>query len=204
MISVASGIGDWAKSTVEGAGYAGLAGLILIENLFPPIPSEVILPLAGFYVSTGELDFIPAVLAATAGSLVGALLIYALARRGGRPLLLRYRRLLRVREIDLDRADEWFDRFGDWVVLGGRLVPGARSLVSVPAGMSQMPLGRFAVLTAVGSAAWNALLIGIGSALGSNYERVGDVIAPIATILTGLLIVGLVGAGFWWFRRRVR
>lgn len=123
-------------------GYPGLAGLILVENLFPPIPSELILPLAGFYVSTGQFAFIWAVLAATASSLVGALLIYALARRGGRPLLLPYGRLLRIREADLDRSEAWFDRFGGWLVLGGRLVPGARSLVSVPAGLTRMPLGR--------------------------------------------------------------
>jgi membrane protein DedA with SNARE-associated domain len=189
---------------VSSAGYPGLAGLILVENLFPPIPSEVILPLAGFYVSTGQFAFVWAVIAATAGSLVGALVIHGLARRSGRPLLLRYGRLLRIREADLDRSDEWFDRFGGWLVLGDRMVPGARSLVSVPAGLSEMPVGRFALLTTIGSAVWNAALIGAGSALGDNYEKVGDVVGPISTILNVSLILLLTGVGIWWFRRRRR
>ena len=195
-------ISEWAREGVGAAGYPGLAGLIAVENLFPPIPSEVILPLAGYYVSTGEFDFASAVIAATIGSLVGALLIYALARRGGRPLLLRYGRLLRIREDDLDRADEWFDRYGGWVVVCGRLVPGVRSLVSVPAGLSEMPLGRFALLTTIGSAVWNAALIGAGGVLGSNYEKVSGVIGPASTLLIGVLLIVALGGGIWWYWRR--
>src|SRR5690606_25619445 len=98
--------------TVTTGGYPALAGLILAENLFPPIPSELILPLAGFYVGQGQLTFMLAVLAATLGSVVGALILYTLARFGGRPAILRFGRMLRVRERDLDRADAWFDRRG--------------------------------------------------------------------------------------------
>src|SRR6185503_738847 len=109
--------GDWVRNTVSTGGYPALAGLILAENLFPPIPSELILPLAGFYVGQGEMTFILAVLAATIGSLAGALLLYAIARFGGRRLVLRWSRWLRVKEKDLDRADGWFDAHGGWVVL---------------------------------------------------------------------------------------
>jgi membrane protein DedA with SNARE-associated domain len=197
-------IGDWVRGVVETAGYPGLGVLILIENLFPPIPSEIILPLAGFYVGTGELHYVWAVLAATVGAVAGALIIYGAARHGGRPLLLRYSKVLRLREADLDRADAWFDRRGAWIVFFGRLVPGLRSVVSVPAGLSEMPPTRFIGLTAAGSAIWNAALVGAGWALGSNYEKVGGVVGPVSTVVTIALAAALVALGVWLYRRRAR
>ena len=195
-------IGDWVREVVTTGGYPGLAALIFIENIFPPIPSEIILPLAGFYVGEGDLIYGWAVIAATVGSLAGALVIYALARQGGRPLVLRHSRLLRVRETDLDRADDWFDRYGSWLVVGGRLVPGARSLVSLPAGLSEMPPIRFVLLTALGSALWNAALVGAGWILGRNYDKVAGFIGPIGTAVTVALVLGAVAVALWWRRRR--
>jgi membrane protein DedA with SNARE-associated domain len=197
-------ITEWVREVVTTGGYLGLAALILVENLFPPIPSELILPLAGFYVGTGELHYVWAVLAATAGAVAGALIIYGVARFGGRALLLRYGRILRLREADLDRADDWFDRYGWWIVLGGRLIPGARSLVSVPAGLSEMPIWRFIALTTLGSAIWNAALVGAGWALGRNYEKVGGVIGPISTVVTVALVMALMAGAVWLMRRRRR
>jgi membrane protein DedA with SNARE-associated domain len=185
---------------VTAGGYPALGVLVFLENLFPPIPSEVILPLAGFYVSSGELTFIGAVLAATAGSVAGALVIYGLARFGGRALLLRHGRWLRIRESDLDRADDWFDRHGAIVVLVGRLVPGARSLVSIPAGLSEMPLGRFVALTALGSTLWNAALVGAGWGLGRSYEKVGGIVGPVGTGVTVAIIAAVLVV--WWRRRK--
>jgi membrane protein DedA with SNARE-associated domain len=193
-------IGGWVREVVTTAGYPGLAALIFLENLFPPIPSELILPLSGFYVGSGDLAYGWAVLAATIGSLAGALVIYALARFGGRALLLRHGRWLRIREADLDRADDWFDRHGSWAVLVGRLVPGARSLVSIPAGLSEMPLARFVVLTALGSAMWNAALVGAGWALGRNYQKVGDLLGPIGAGVTAVILLTVVVV--WWGRRQ--
>ena len=161
----------WAEDLLLGGGYVLLAALILLENLFPPIPSELLLPLAGSRVASGDFDYLVAVLAATAGSVTGALILYALGRLGGRPLLLRHGRLLRLDERRLDRADDWFDAHGPKLVLFGRLVPGVRSVVSVPAGLSEMPVGRFVALTALGSTVWNALLIGAGWALGSRWRE---------------------------------
>jgi membrane protein DedA with SNARE-associated domain len=183
-------LGELVGDAVAAGGYPGLAALVLLENLFPPLPSELILPLAGFYVGQGEMQFIPAVLASSAGSVVGALILYVLARRGGRPLVLRLSGWSRISEQDLDRADAWFDRHGAWIVFFGRLVPGARSLVSIPAGLSEMPLVRFTLLTALGSVLWNAALIGAGWALGSNYERVGAVIGPVGSIVVSLIVLG--------------
>ena len=194
--------GDWVRNTVTSGGYPALAGLILAENLFPPIPSELILPLAGFYVGQGEMAFALAVLAATIGSLAGALLLYAIARFGGRRLILRWSRWLRVKEKDLDRADGWFDAHGGWVVLFGRLVPGARSLVSIPAGLSEMPVLRFTALTALGSTVWNCALIGAGWALGEHYEQVGGIVGPIGTAVVGACALAALVLVLRAYRRR--
>lgn len=197
---------DTVREQVSAGGYPALTLLIAVETVLPPIPSEVVLPLAGSFVADGTLAFVPAVLAATAGSLAGALLLYALARLGGRPLILRYGRLLRVREEQLDRADRWFDRRGDLIVLVGRLVPGARSVVSIPAGLAEMPLGRFALLTTIGSGIWNSALIGAGWALGDSWTAVADVVggaSKVVLIAAGVALVGLVAVALWR-RRRLR
>lgn len=167
--------------------------MLFLENLLAPIPSEIVLPLAGFFVSRGELEFVPALVAATAGSLLGAYVLYGLGRWGGRPLVLRYGRVLRVGEEDLDRAEGWFDRYGDWVVLFARVVPIARSLVSIPAGLLMMPLGRFSLFTAIGTAVWNALLIGAGWYLGENWARVGDLLGPASWVV----LIAAVAAAAW-------
>ena len=200
MIAVAPG--DWVRNTVSTGGYPALAGLILAENLFPPIPSELILPLAGFYVGQGEMTFILAVLAATLGSLAGALLLYAIARFGGRKLVLRFGKVLRVKEQDLDKADDWFDRHGAPIVLFGRLVPGARSLVSIPAGLSEMPVAKFIALTTLGSTAWNCALIGAGWALGEHYEQVGGIVGPIGTAVVAICALAVLALVIRAYRNR--
>ena len=189
---VLASVAGAAMDVVDRAGYAGLAALMALENVFPPIPSEAILPLAGAQVAQGAFTYASVLTAATAGSLAGALVLYTAGRAGGRPLVLRHGRLLRISPAQLDRAEAWFDRHGAWVVLLGRLVPGLRSLVSVPAGMARMPLGRFLALTALGSLLWNALLVGAGSALGANWEQVGHVVGPLS--LAVLALAGLAGA----------
>ena len=200
MIAVAPG--DWVRNTVSAGGYPALGGLILAENLFPPIPSELILPLAGFYVGQGEMTFILAVLAATIGSLAGALLLYAIARFGGRKLVLRFGKVLRVKEQDLDKADDWFDRHGAPIVLFGRLVPGARSLVSIPAGLSEMPVAKFIALTTLGSTAWNCALIGAGWTLGEHYERVGGIVGPIGTAVVAVCALAVLALVIRAYRNR--
>lgn len=194
-------LGQWIVDNLAAFGYPALAVLLLVENLFPPIPSELILPLAGFLVSRGEMDFIPAILVATTGSLAGAYMLYALGLWGGRPLVLRYGRLLRVGEGDLDRAEGWFGKYGEWVVLLARMVPGARSIVSIPAGMLKMPLGRFTLLTILGSAIWNTLLISAGWFLGGNWRRVTDTVGSISNAVLVIMLVVAIGLAIWWWRR---
>lgn len=191
---------QWATSTMEQGGLLALAVLLLIENLFPPIPSEAVLPLGGLLVAEGTFPLAGALAASTAGSLVGAWLIYALGRYGGRPLVLRFHAVLRFTEEELDRADHWFDRHGGWVVFWARMLPFLRSVVSVPAGASEMPLGRFTLLTAAGSLLWNTLLISAGIALGDRYQ----VIVPWLDRFAWLVVVACVVALAWWIVTRVR
>ncbi len=197
-----STLADWALGILRTGGPLGLAAVMLVENLFPPIPSEGVLPFAGYLVGRGDLDFATALLAATAGSTVGALALYAVGRWGGRPMVLRWHPLLRLTERDLDRADEWFDRKGGRIVLFGRMVPFLRSAVSIPAGASEMPLRRFTLLTAAGSAVWNALLIGVGVAVGERHEEVSRLLGTYSAVVLGALLVIVTGAAAWWLRRR--
>jgi membrane protein DedA with SNARE-associated domain len=192
----------WIEYLIEAFGALGVALLMILENLFPPIPSEFILPFAGFLVGRGELGFLPALVASTAGSLSGALILYALGRWGGRNLILRYGRFLRVKEADLDRAEGWFDKYDQWVVLFGRMVPGVRSVVSIPAGMLRMPFLQFVLLTTAGSAAWNALLLGAGWYLGENWQQIQGIVGSVSNFVLILVAVALVCTAIWWWRRR--
>jgi membrane protein DedA with SNARE-associated domain len=189
------------ENAVTEAGYAGIAIVMAIETVFPPIPSELVLPLAGFQVARGTLGFVPALGASTLGAVLGALLLYAIARVGGRPLVLKLHPLLRITERDMDRADRWFDRRAFALVLFGRMVPGVRSLVSVPAGLSEMPLWRFLAATTLGALAWNAALLGAGALLGAQYERVEGYVGPVSTAVMVVVVLGVV-AGLVWLRRR--
>lgn len=160
-----------AEQVVHGAGYAGL-GLVMAAEAVLPIPSEVVLPVVGLQVSAGQLTFCGAALAATVGSVLGAWALYALGRLGGRPLALRLPQVLGVTDDRLARTEAWFAGRGDWIVLLGRLVPGMRSVVSIPAGTLRMPAGRFLALTAVGSLVWNVALIGAGVLLADQWQTV--------------------------------
>lgn len=198
-------IQGWVEELVDEVGAIGLGFAMFVENVFPPIPSEIVLPLAGFYVETGRLGFVEALVGATVGATAGALLLYMLGRYGGLPLILRYRRVLRVSEAEIERADAWFDRYGPWLVFFGRMVPIVRSIISIPAGMSEMPLGRFLLLTAAGASIWNSALIGAGYALGARYEDVERYVGPLSRIILVLLVLA---TGYvtlrWWRRRRKR
>jgi membrane protein DedA with SNARE-associated domain len=194
---------EWVQEVIAEGGYVILAAVVFLENLFPPIPSELVLPLAGSRVATGDMGYVEAVLAATVGSVLGALVLYALGRFGGRPLLLRYGRILRLDERRLDRAEAWFGQRGDWLVLVGRVVPGVRSVISVPAGLARMPLPRFVALTTLGSAAWNAALIGGGWALGTRWRELTDAVAAADVwIVAGVLAMLMLAVGVHLARRR--
>jgi membrane protein DedA with SNARE-associated domain len=199
---------DWitelARDAVTSAGYPGILAAMVAENLFPPIPSEIVLPLAGYEVQQGSLAFVWTVLAATAGSLIGALILYAIGRYGGRAAILRWGRVLRVTPRDLDRAERWAERWGDWVVLGARVVPIARSVVSVPAGITCMPVWRFMLLTTIGSLAWNLLLVGAGYQLGARWEDVSEIAGRYSDAMLVIFVAATLLAIWWLLRRRRR
>ena len=196
-------LAGWVTDVIERLGYLGVAVLVALENLFPPIPSEVILPLSGFLAGQGRFSLPVVVLAATVGSVVGALILYAVGHVFGeeriRRLVRRHGRWLGVAEKDVDRADAWFDRHGPAVVFFGRLVPIIRSLVSIPAGVGRMALGPFLLYTALGSGLWNLALIGAGWLLGDNWEAA----APYVEILQYLVIAAAVVAVLWFLYRRL-
>jgi membrane protein DedA with SNARE-associated domain len=189
------------ENAVTEAGYAGIAIVMAIETVFPPIPSELVLPLAGFQVARGTLGFLPALGASTLGAVLGAFILYGIARLGGRPLVLKLHPLLRITDRDMDRADRWFDRRAVPIVLFGRLVPGIRSLVSVPAGLSEMPVWRFLAATTAGALGWNAALLGAGALLGAQYDRVEGYVGPVSTVVMAFVVLAVI-AGIVWLRRR--
>lgn len=201
----------------DSVGYLGVAIAVALETILAPIPSEGILPMAGWKASASAADpslvepltgapwSLPVVvLFATAGSLVGALAGYAIGAWGGRPLLDRFGRYVGIRAGDLDRAHEWFERWGAWAVFLGRMVPLVRTFVSYPAGISRMSLGRFVVFSTLGSLVWNAALIGSGFLVGENYERIAATLRPYEVVVYVLVGAGLAYLGWRWWRARRR
>jgi membrane protein DedA with SNARE-associated domain len=187
-------VADWIFMIVDRLGAVGVGLLILLENVVPPIPSEVILPLAGFRTRTGTLNVLTVWPAATAGSVLGALVLYGLGAWLGHERLRRLAArpwfvLATVK--DIDRGRDVFARHGGKVVLLGRCVPFLRSVVSIPAGIEGMPLLRFVVLTALGSGVWNAAFLWLGWLLGENWEQVQGWLGPVSYGVIGLLVVGL-------------
>ncbi|MFZ4517834.1 MAG: DedA family protein [Microthrixaceae bacterium] len=193
---------DRVTEAVETGGPLVLTLVMFLENVFPPIPSELVLPLAGFMVEQGALNPVVAIVASTLGSLMGAAVLYEAGRYGGRPLVLRYGRILKVDDQRLDRADAWMDRHGTKVVLVARMIPLARSIVSVPAGTTRMGRAQFLAYSAVGSLIWNTALIGAGWALGATYEQASDWVGTLTVIAAAALVVGLLV--LWWRAQRIR
>jgi membrane protein DedA with SNARE-associated domain len=188
-------VAEWIFGIIDSLGALGVGLLILLENVIPPIPSEVILPLAGFRASTGAFNVVAVWFAATAGALIGALILYGLGAWLGYERLHRlagHRWFILASQKDIDRGDELFDTHGGKIVLLARCVPLVRSIVSVPAGLSGMPILRFSVFTAIGSGIWNAVFIALGWVLGENWDQVEQYLGPISYVVIGLLLVGLV------------
>ena len=186
---------DWVFSIVDRMGSLGVGLLILLENLIPPIPSEVVLPLAGFRASTGALNVVAVWVWSTAGSVVGAALLYALGAWLGYDRLHRlagHRWFIITGQKDLERGQEFFERHGSKVVLLGRFVPFLRSVVSIPAGVVGMPLVKFLTLTTIGSGVWNAAFVALGWLLGERWDSVERWLGPVSYVVVGLLVIGLV------------
>jgi membrane protein DedA with SNARE-associated domain len=190
-----SGITGWVIDVIDSIGAVGVGALIAIENLFPPIPSEVILPLAGFRAHEGQMNVVAAWVAATIGALVGAVILYGLGAVVGYDRLHELagkRWFFVLSQKDLERGERFFEQHGAKVVLIGRCIPLVRSVVSVPAGLARMPLPLFLLFTAIGSGVWNALFIGAGWVLGDNYARVEGWVKPFSYAVVAAIAVWLV------------
>lgn len=165
---------QWIEQIIEQYGYFGVLFLIFIENIFPPIPSELILVFGGFFTTTTTLSPIWMILAATIGAVIGAIVLYSIGLFFDEARLEswveRYGKRIYLKAEDVRKADQWFDRFGPKLIFFGRFVPVVRSLISIPAGMSNMPFLKFLTLTTLGTAIWNTVLIYIGVYVGANWQ----------------------------------
>lgn len=195
------------EAFIDQFGYLAVGALILIENVFPPIPSEVILPLSGFLTTTSHLTLPGAIVAATAGSVLGAFILYGIGRVISRERLVAFfetrpMRLLGFTGADVERVVGWFETRGQLSVLLCRCVPGARSLISIPAGTARMGVGRFTLYTLAGSLLWNTVLCGLGVAAGDAWHNVAGSVAWASDVLKLAVVALLVAGACWWVVRR--
>jgi membrane protein DedA with SNARE-associated domain len=199
-------LATWVQDVIEQLGYLGVALLVVLENVFPPIPSEIVLPFAGFVAQRGSDSVVLMILAATVGSVIGALIMYWIAAIIGDERLHAFTRKfgkwVQIREADLTRAEEWFDRHAVSAVLVGRCVPLIRSVVSIPAGFRRMKLIPYIAYTFLGSLVWNIALVGAGAILGENWERVEPVVEAFQWIVIVLVIAAVARLVYTFFRRR--
>lgn len=195
-----SSLASWVQDVIEQLGYLGVALLVVAENVFPPIPSEIVLPFAGFVARRGSDSVVIMILAATVGSVVGALIMYWIAAVIGDDRLHAFTRKfgkwVQIRESDLTKAEEWFDRHAMAAVLVGRCVPLIRSVVSIPAGFRRMKLVPYLLYTFLGSLMWNIALVGAGALLGDNWERVGSYVGVFQWAVIALVVAAV--ARFLW------
>jgi membrane protein DedA with SNARE-associated domain len=184
---------DWITSFVDENGYVGVALLMLLENVFPPIPSELIMPLAGYTAAQGQLHIVMVIVAGSIGSALGAFFWYCVGRWLGcervRRLAGRHGRWLTITPDEVDHARDWFRRHCGKAVFIGRLVPTVRTLISIPAGIAEMGLARFLLYTAAGTMLWTGLLAGAGFLLGAQYQQVSQWLNPVSNVIVGGLVV---------------
>lgn len=198
LADILNAINLWALGIIQSVGYPGLGLVMFLENVFPPIPSEVVLPLAGWLTLDGATGFtlLGVTVVGAIGSVAGAFFFYGLGKwfdeSRVRVLLRRFGKWFMLSEADLDVALDWFDRYDEYVIFFGRMVPIVRSLISVPAGLASMHVGRFALYTAVGTALWSFLLALAGRLLGAQWHLVADFIDKYEHLVLALVVAGTV------------
>lgn len=192
---------DWIIDLMSAGGYLALGGLMFLENLFPPIPSEIVMPLGGFLAAQGRFTLTMTILVGTVGTVFGAYFWYWVGQRVGeerlRVFAVRHGRWLTLGPADVDRASDWFRRKGKWAVMVGRFMPGIRTLISVPAGVANMPLLPFLIYTTLGSLVWIGGLATLGYLLEAQYARVANWMGPLSWVV-------LAGFVIWYLWRLLR
>jgi membrane protein DedA with SNARE-associated domain len=196
MAALMEMVRHWIEQIMSALGYPGIALIMLAENLFPPIPSELVMPFAGFLVAQGTFSFTGAILAGTTGSVLGAVVLYYIGLLAGeplvRPFIRNYGKWFLLSEADLDKALDIFGRHGDIMVFTGRVIPIIRSLISLPAGMRRMPFWRFLLFTTIGSGIWTTILTVAGYILGANWGLVVEFISDYQKVVLAILALGVI------------
>ncbi len=208
MAGLLEQVSGWIQEFILAIGYPGIVLVMAIENIFPPIPSELVLPFAGALSARDDMNFWGVVAAGTAGSLIGAVVLYMVGyvarEAGARRLIAAYGRYVFLSENDLDRATAWFERYGEAVILFGRLIPVIRSIISVPAGYTRMNIGRFLLYTTLGTLLWSLILTYVGRVLGENWADISRVIEPYQNGTLAVLVLAAGGFIGWRAYRRWR
>ncbi|CAH0347252.1 DedA family protein [Bacillus sp. CECT 9360] len=199
---------NWITDFMEQFGYLGIFLMIALENVFPPIPSEVILSFGGYMTTKTDLTVPGVVAAATIGSVVGAVILYGIGRlldvERLEKIVDRWGHILRVTKADIHKADAWFDKYGYWTVFFCRMIPLIRSLISIPAGMSNMKFGLFLLFTTAGTLIWNIILVSVGAALGESWEDILSFMEIYSNIAYALIAVGIVVFVILFIRKKRR
>ena len=196
-------------SMMEQFGYFGIFFLIFIENIFPPIPSEVVLLFGGFMTTNTQLHLLGMIIFSTLGSTAGAIVLYYIGKifnkeRLKRILSGKIGKVLRLKNSDIDKADQWFDTKGNKTVFFCRFIPVVRSLISIPAGMSEMPIPKFLIYTILGSLIWNMVLLFVGNKVGENWKAIVGIMSQYSHIILILLIIGFIGFVIYYYSKKNR
>lgn len=199
---------NWITDIMSQYGYIGIFLMIMLENIFPPIPSEVILTFGGYMTTQTDMTALGVILVSTAGSVVGAMILYGIGQfldvKRLEKIVDRWGRVLRLTRKDVHKADAWFDKYGIWTVLFCRLIPLIRSLISIPAGMSNMKFGLFLLFTTLGTLIWNTVLVSVGAVVGENWESIVGVMDIYSNIAYALIVIAGVAVIWWYLRFRKR
>lgn len=199
----------WLTHFIENFGYLAIILLIAVENIFPPIPSEVILTLGGFLVSGTKLTLIGVILASTLGSIIGAIILFSISRNLTLPRLeklleTKLFKLLGFKKDDSQKAIDWFDKHGISAIFYGRCIPVVRSLISIPAGIAHVGWTKFLVLTTLGSLVWNSVLVGLGHYMGKNWQVVVRIFDDYTIVIIILLLILFIYFGIKWYKSRIK
>jgi membrane protein DedA with SNARE-associated domain len=205
ITAILASIGAFCISVISSIGYFGVFFLMCLESMIFPMPSELVMPFAGFLISSGEMKFALVVLSATLGSVVGSLLSYYLGRYGGNRFVLRYGKYFLMNEEHLKDTERWFSKKGEITILIGRFIPVVRHVISIPAGIGKMNIKKFMLYTIIGAGIWNSFLAYVGLVLGNNWEKIKQYSDYISWTVLVIILIG--GIYFLWKeikRRRIR